>query len=88
MAEIFARYPGVVARTVEIADECAFNLRLAKPRLPKLQVPDGHTPISWLRELTRRGADQRYAHIRDDGGGAAAQGAARSSRRRTSPATS
>ena len=65
MAEIFARYPGVVAQSIEIADQCAFNLRLAKPRLPKLPVPDDHTPISWLRELTRRGADQRYAHIRD-----------------------
>ena len=65
MAEIFTRYPGVVAQSIEIADQCAFNLRLAKPRLPKLPVPDDHTPISWLRELTRRGADERYAHIRD-----------------------
>src|SRR5215207_3101014 len=66
MVQIFARYPGVVARTVEIADQCAFNLRLAKPRLPKLDVPAGETPISWLRELTRQGADERYAHIRDE----------------------
>ena len=47
-AQIFARDPGVVAGTVEIADQCAFNLRLAKPRLPKLDVPAGETPISWL----------------------------------------
>ena len=66
MAQIFARYPGVVARTVEIADKCAFNLKLAKPRLPKLNVPAGETPISWLRELTRQGADERYAHIREE----------------------
>ena len=66
MAQIFGRYPGVVPRTVEIADQCAFNLRLAKPRLPKLDVPKGETPISWLRELTRLGADDRYAHIRDE----------------------
>ena len=61
MAQLFARYPGVVAQTVEVADQCAFNLRLAKPRLPKQRVPLGHTPISWLRELCRRGADERYA---------------------------
>jgi len=66
MAQTFERYPGVIARTVEIADQCAFNLRLAKPRLPKLDVPEGETPISWLRELTRRGADERYAHIREE----------------------
>src|SRR5918998_510725 len=64
MARVFARYPGAVARTVAVADRCAFDLQLAKPRLPKLRVPLGHTPISWLRELCRRGADERYPHIR------------------------
>ena len=65
MTQLFARYPGAVAQTVEIADQCAFDLQLAKPRLPKQRVPLGHTPISWLRELCRRGADERYAHIRE-----------------------
>ncbi len=60
MAQRFRRYPGAVAESVRLADELAFNLRLAKPRLPKQKVPLGHTPISWLRELCRRGADERY----------------------------
>ncbi len=62
MAQRFARFPGAVAASVALADELAFALRLAKPRLPKQQVPPGHTPISWLRELSRRGADERYSH--------------------------
>ena len=65
MAQIFARYPGVV-RGLSRLPTSAFNLRLAKPRLPKLNVPAGETPISWLRELTRQGADERYAHIREE----------------------
>jgi error-prone DNA polymerase len=65
MASRFARYPGAVAESVRIAEECAFALRLAKPRLPKLKVPSGHTPISWLRELARQGADERYADCRE-----------------------
>ena len=66
MARIFARYPGAVARTVAVADRCAFDLALAKPRLPKQRGAGRvHTPISWLRELCRRGADERYpAHPR------------------------
>src|SRR3712207_1484820 len=68
MARLFARYPGAVARTVAVADRCAFDLQLAKPRLPKQRVPLGHTPISWLRELCRRGADERYPHIREQAG--------------------
>jgi error-prone DNA polymerase len=56
----FARWPGAVERTVEIADACAFDLRLAAPNLPNLDVPTGHSDMSWLRELTRRGAARRY----------------------------
>ena len=61
MARRFARYPGAVARTVELADEVAFDLQKATPRLPKYGIPDGHTPSSWLRELTERGFALRYA---------------------------
>jgi len=60
MAARFARYPGAVARTVELADQLAFPLRAARPRLPRQQVPPGHTPMSWLRELVRQGARERY----------------------------
>jgi error-prone DNA polymerase len=56
----FARYPGAVERTVEIADACAFDLGLAAPDLPDHDVPPGHTEMSWLRELTYRGAAVRY----------------------------
>ncbi|MDQ1131111.1 error-prone DNA polymerase [Microbacterium sp. SORGH_AS_0888] len=60
MTARFARYPGAVARTVTLADELAFPLRRARPALPKQQVPEGHTPMSWLRELVWQGADGRY----------------------------
>ncbi|MGB0100009.1 MAG: error-prone DNA polymerase [Nocardioides sp.] len=60
MARRFARYPGAVARSVELADQVAFDLQRASPRLPKF-VPDGWTPAGWLRELTERGFAQRYA---------------------------
>lgn len=61
MARRFARYPGAVERSVEIADAIAFDLQKASPRLPKF-VPDGWTPSGWLRELTERGFAERYAH--------------------------
>ena len=61
MARRYARHPGVVQRSVQLADELAFDLQKASPRLPKQNIPPGHTPISWLRELTERGFAQRYA---------------------------
>ncbi|WP_292688803.1 error-prone DNA polymerase, partial [Microbacterium sp. SCN 70-27] len=60
MARRFRRYPGAIARTVTLADELAFPLRRAKPALPKLPVPEGHTPMSWLRELVWSEVPRRY----------------------------
>jgi error-prone DNA polymerase len=56
----FARWPGAVERTLEIATTCAFDLSLAAPELPDHDVPTGHTEMTWLRELTARGAETRY----------------------------
>ncbi len=61
----FARWPGVVERAAEIAAACAFDLRLVAPRLPDFPVPADHTEQSWLVELVRRGATERYGP-RDD----------------------
>jgi error-prone DNA polymerase len=60
MARRFARYSGAVENTVRFADELAFPLRSARPRLPKQNVPEGHTPMSYLRELVDRGIVDRY----------------------------
>ncbi len=65
MANRFARFSGAVARTVPLADELAFELRSARPRLPKIDVPAGHTPMSWLRELVWRGATERYPTMQE-----------------------
>jgi error-prone DNA polymerase len=59
-ARRFARWPGAVERTVEIAQQCAFDLKLAAPNLPDSPVPPGHDEMSWLRELVRRGAAVFY----------------------------
>jgi error-prone DNA polymerase len=59
-ARRFARYPGVVQRAAELGTECAFDLRLVAPNLPRWPVPDGHTEMTWLQHLTEQGARQRY----------------------------
>src|SRR4051812_35877199 len=58
----FARWPGAVERTVEIARECAFDLKLAAPRLPDYPTPAGHDEMSWLRVLVQRGSAIAYPH--------------------------
>ena len=60
----FARHPDAVARTVPLARELAFPLRAATPKLPRLEVPEGHTQMSWLRVLVHEGARRRYRTLR------------------------
>ncbi len=62
----FARWPGVVARAAEIGRACAFDLHLVAPGLPDCRVPPGHTDQSWLVELVRRGATDRYGPRTDE----------------------
>ncbi|MET0990664.1 MAG: error-prone DNA polymerase, partial [Glaciihabitans sp.] len=62
----FSRYPGAVERTVEVADDLSFELRRARPGLPKQKVPEGHTPMSWLRSLVWKGAAERYPDLNEN----------------------
>ncbi|MFT4230550.1 MAG: error-prone DNA polymerase [Microbacterium sp.] len=65
MTARFARHPGAVQRTVELADELAFPLHQAKPALPKQDVPEGHTPMTWLRKLVWDAVPRRYPRATD-----------------------
>ena len=56
----FARYPGVVERTADIAREIAFDLSLVAPQLPPFPCPDGMNEMSYLRHLVAHGARHRY----------------------------
>lgn len=60
MAWRHRRHPQAVATAAELAAECAFDLALVAPDLPPYPVPAGHDEASWLRELVRRGALDRY----------------------------
>ena len=59
-ARRFARWPGVVERAADLGRACAFDLRLVAPRLPDFPVPEGYDEQRFLRELTYRGALERY----------------------------
>ena len=66
MARLHRRAPWAVSAAAEVAADLAFDLSLVVPDLPAPDVPEGHTPASWLRELTRRGALERYGTPEQD----------------------
>lgn len=61
MKRRFAAYPGAVEAAAMFGEDLAFDLNLVAPKLPDFPIPEpGHTEMSWLRELTMRGARERY----------------------------
>lgn len=54
-------YPAeLLANAVQLARRCHFTLDQLRYQHPAELVPDGHTPTTWLAELTRRGMTQRW----------------------------
>jgi error-prone DNA polymerase len=60
LAARFARWPGVVEAAARLGGELAFDLHLVAPTLPPFPTPDGHTEMTFLRQLSYEGALDRY----------------------------
>ena len=59
-ARRFARYPGAVEFAAELGRACSFDLHLVAPKLPDFPVPEGHSEMTFLRQLVEQGAARRY----------------------------
>ena len=54
-------YPqALIDQTLCIAKRCQFDLSQLRYEYPHELVPHGHSPTSWLREMTERGARRRW----------------------------
>ncbi|WP_425614343.1 error-prone DNA polymerase [Anatilimnocola sp. NA78] len=60
MAELFARVPAAVRRTIEIADRCTFSLDDLRYEYPEELAPRGESLSEYLARLTWEGAKTRY----------------------------
>ncbi|MDP3298740.1 MAG: error-prone DNA polymerase, partial [Phenylobacterium sp.] len=60
MARLFARFPEALAQSTTIAGLIDFDLSELRYEYPDEPVPPGKTPIAHLRDITWRGASQRY----------------------------
>ncbi len=60
MQQLFADLPEALANTVELSSRLEFTLEALGYEFPKYPVPEGETMMSFLRERTREGFQQRY----------------------------
>ncbi len=59
MARFFPDTPGVLARTMEIAERCHFKLHPVENPFPEFAVPEGHTIDSYFEQVCREGLKKR-----------------------------
>src|SRR5262245_4510883 len=64
MARLFAQHPDAIARTVVIAEACAFSLEELQYEYPDEPVPPGKSAQEHLEDLTWAGARKRYPRDR------------------------
>jgi error-prone DNA polymerase len=55
MTSLFHDLPHALQETRHIAERCHVRLDFSAQRLPAFSVPEGHTPISYLRALCKEG---------------------------------
>ena len=60
MARRFARAPGAVERSCEIAARATFSLDELRYEYPEELAPAGQTPLAYLTQLAWSGAAERY----------------------------
>ncbi len=66
MAELFADLPEAIANTAELSARLEFTLKDLGYEFPKYPVPEGENMMSFLRERTREGFEQRYGRAAAD----------------------
>jgi len=60
MKKLFADLPEAFEQTTELANRLNFTLTDLGYEFPRYPVPPGETEMSYLRQLTHRGAQERY----------------------------
>ncbi len=63
MQQLFADLPEALANTVELSSRLDFTLEDLGYEFPKYPVPEGEAMMSFLRERTREGFQQRYGRV-------------------------
>lgn len=66
MEELFSDIPEAIENTQKIADSIEdYDITWGRVEPQFLDLPEGHTPKSYLRELTIKGAKEKYGEIDD-----------------------
>jgi DNA polymerase III subunit alpha len=57
----YADYPKAIARTEQLISECRWTIDFSVRHLPRYPIASGETAIGFLKRLSRRGLERRFA---------------------------
>ena len=60
MKDLFAAIPSALENTEKIAARCCFDFDFDTLHIPDYPVPDGTTPVEYLRRLVEEGLERKY----------------------------
>ncbi|MFA5933096.1 MAG: DNA polymerase III subunit alpha [Microgenomates group bacterium] len=60
MANMFSEVPDAISNTVKVADMTNLEIPLGKAYFPIFDIPQGLTPMDYLRQLCEEGFNQKY----------------------------
>lgn len=63
MAAAFAQYPEAIENTVKIAAACNLEIELGKWKMPIFEVPEGFTPVTYLKKIVEDRIHERYPEV-------------------------
>ncbi|MGO4988509.1 DNA polymerase III subunit alpha [Gallicola sp. Sow4_E12] len=66
MENLFGDYKEALTNTEKIAERCNVELEFGNLHLPYFEIPKEHTNVSYLRELTKSGLENRYEKITEE----------------------
>lgn len=61
MSELFSDLPEALSCSCEIAEQCNLELRFEEKHIPKISIPSGESPESYLEKLAREGLERRFS---------------------------
>jgi DNA polymerase III subunit alpha len=64
MGSLFQAIPEAITQTLEIADQCNLELKFEEKHIPRISLPSGESPDSYLEKLAREGLEKRLNFLR------------------------
>jgi DNA polymerase-3 subunit alpha len=65
MADLFQTMPEAITSTIEIADQCNLELRFEEKHIPRVSLPSGESPDSYLEKMAREGLEKRLDFLKE-----------------------